>query len=116
MENWILQTLISTGGGIIAGILIERRKRKWELEKEAMKGHFEDIKKCLAHIQERVSELRFYFISDEAFSIRALQFIEEELQDEMRFSDRLKADVPGFSGHLLELPSFLQHSEWCPRG
>ena len=89
MENWILQTLISTGGGIIAGILIERRKRKWELEKEAMKGHFEDIKKCLAHIQERVSELRFYFISDEAFSIRALQFIEEELQDEMRWLDSL---------------------------
>jgi hypothetical protein len=80
MENWILQTLISTGGGIIAGILIERRRRKWELEKEAMKDHFEDIKKCLVRIRERVSELRFYFIFDEAFSIPSPQSIEEELQ------------------------------------
>ncbi len=62
MEWWILQAIISAVvgiGGIIAGILVERRRRKWELEKEAIKEHFEEIKKkCLFRIRENLPELR----------------------------------------------------------
>jgi hypothetical protein len=124
MESWMLQTLISTGGGIIAGILIERRRRKWELEKEAMKDHFEDIKKCLVRIRERVSELRFYFILDEAFSIPSPQSIEEDLQkDEIHwwgffsfkgfecepllFED-LRNHYPGLYFRLISLEEFIR--------
>jgi len=86
MEWWILQAIISAVvgiGGIIAGILVERRRRKWELEKEAMKEHFEEIKKkCLSCIRERLPELRSYFIYDESYAFPSSMEIEKELKED----------------------------------
>jgi 16S rRNA U1498 N3-methylase RsmE len=47
MLEWILQQLVSAGVGVVAGMLIERWRRRWELEKEATREHFAEIKKCL---------------------------------------------------------------------
>jgi hypothetical protein len=79
--EWILQ-LICTGGGIIAGMLIERWRRKWELEKEAMEKHFEEIKKCLFRLKESIYSLRHSFILDESFLLPSISSVEERLRED----------------------------------
>jgi hypothetical protein len=123
MLEWVLQQLVSAGVGVVAGILIERWRRKWELEKEAMREHFTEIKKCLSSLSVRVSSLRHSFILNEnshipsVFSLKRMLVEDEEhwwenfsLKDEcgvLLFED-LKNHYPSLYFKLLSLEKFVR--------
>jgi hypothetical protein len=81
MLEWILQQLVSAGVGVVAGMLIERWRRGWELEKEATREHFTDIKKCLSSLSARISSLRHSFILNENSYIPSLFSLERMLME-----------------------------------
>jgi hypothetical protein len=123
MLEWVLQQLVSAGVGVVAGMLIEKWRRRWELEKEAMSEHLTEIKKCLSSLSVRISSLRHSFILDEnsyipsLFSLERMLMEDEEhwwenfsVKDEcgvLLFED-LKNHYPSLYFKLLSLEKFVR--------
>jgi hypothetical protein len=109
--------------GVVAGMLIERWRRRWELEKEATREHLTEIKKCLSSLSVRISSLRHSFILNEnshipsVFSLERMLMEDEEywwenfsLKDECGFLlfEDLKNHYPSLYHKLITLERFVR--------